>query len=160
MSLDNGCRGGFTPPRLDPQFSVRTGGVVPGAIPTVEQVARFIARCAEARVSLKATAGLHHPVRGEHPLTYEPDAPSATMFGFVNVFVAAALALAGEREQLLAAVLDERDARAFRFDDVGASWRDRRLSLDQLSAGRRFAVAFGSCSFREPVDDLQELALL
>ncbi len=26
--LGSGCRGGFTPPRIDPQFNVRTGGVV------------------------------------------------------------------------------------------------------------------------------------
>lgn len=139
---------------------IRTGGVVAGAIPSVLQVARFIARCAAAPVPFKATAGLHHPLRGDHRLTYEPDAPFAIMFGFVNVFMAAALALASAGEEELAAVLDEREAAAFHFDDMGASWRDRRLSLDDLSAARRFAVAFGSCSFREPVDDLEELALL
>ncbi len=26
--FDNGCRGGFNPPRIDPQFNVRTGGIV------------------------------------------------------------------------------------------------------------------------------------
>jgi hypothetical protein len=35
------------------------------------------------------------------------------------------------------------------------------LTLDQLRHARTsFALAFGSCSFREPVDDLRHLALL
>lgn len=146
--------------RAGAHAKLRTGGVVAGAIPPVAQVARFIARCAELGLPFKATAGLHHPLRGEYRLTYAPGAPSATMFGFVNVFVAAALACAGVTEAELAPLLDERDVAAFRFDAGGLAWRDRRLSLDQLAAGRRFAVAFGSCSFREPVDDLRELDLL
>ena len=28
QSFDSGCRGGFTPPQIDPQFTVRSGGVV------------------------------------------------------------------------------------------------------------------------------------
>jgi hypothetical protein len=71
---------------------LRTGGVVPEAIPHPAEVARFIAACAGAGVSFKATAGLHHAVRGEHPLTYAPGSPRAVMHGFLNVFAAAALA--------------------------------------------------------------------
>ena len=68
----------------------------------------------------KATAGLHHPMRCVKPLTYEPDAPSGTMHGFVNVFMAAALF------NRCGAILVEEDARAFRFDDDAASWRGHR----------------------------------
>src|ERR1700734_2869498 len=39
---------------------IRTGGVTADAIPSVEQVAEFIAACAEARVPFKATVGLTH----------------------------------------------------------------------------------------------------
>jgi fumarylacetoacetase len=73
----------------------RTGGVVPEAVPGPRALARFLVACARAGVGFKATAGLHHPVRAERALTYEPDAPRATMHGFLNVFAAAALARAG-----------------------------------------------------------------
>ena len=140
---------------------MRTGGVTAAAFPTPALVARFLARCAELKIPFKATAGLHHPLRGEQRLTYATDSQHATMFGFINLFFAAALAEAGAGESELAAVLDERRSTAFDFSDEGARWRDHAVSLEQLERTRRtFAASFGSCSFREPVDDLRELALL
>ncbi len=137
---------------------VRTGGVKPEAIPSITAVADFIRTCADQRLAFKATAGLHHPVRAEHALTYEPDAPRAVMHGFLNVFVAAALAWHGDRN--LEPVLTETDPTAFRFDDR-AHWRDRSLSAEQVRDARtNFAHAFGSCSFEEPVRDLETLGLL
>jgi hypothetical protein len=147
--------------RARARAKIRTGGVTGEAFPTAAQVARFIARCADHGVQFKATAGLHHPLRGEHRLTYADDASSATMFGFLNVFVASAFALTGMREDALRALLEETEASALAFGDDGLSWRGHRLSLDALTNARStFAVAFGSCSFREPVDDLHRLALL
>jgi hypothetical protein len=146
--------------RAGARAKIRTGGVAPDAFPPAAHVARFLARCAALQLPFKATAGLHHPLRGEHRLTYEPDAPTATMFGFLNVFVAGVLASRGASEAELAAVLEERSPSAFSFDDRGMSWRRHRVATGELAEARaRFAVAFGSCSFREPVDDLQELAL-
>ncbi len=140
---------------------IRTGGVTRDVFPTAEQIARFLVRCAERAVPFKATAGLHHPLRGEHRLTYEPDAPSATMFGFLNVFVAGAMATVGAGEVDLVAVLEERQHSAFEFLADGLRWRSHSVTLEQLASARAsFAVAFGSCSFREPVHDLQELGLL
>src|SRR5262249_44337983 len=69
---------------------LRTGGLKPDMIPGVDDVAEFIRACAERRLPFKSTAGLHHPVRKQHPLTYEPDAPQGVMHGFLNVFLAAA----------------------------------------------------------------------
>ena len=140
---------------------IRTGGVTAASVPTVAQVARFLVRCAEVRVPFKATAGLHHPLRGEYRLTYEQGGPSATMFGFLNVFVAAALARQGVGEDELVDLLEERDPTAIRFLAQGVRWRQREISAEALAATRAsFAVAFGSCSFREPVDDLHDLELL
>lgn len=137
---------------------VRTGGVKPEAIPALADVAAFILACADRRLAFKATAGLHHPVRAEHPLTYEPDAPRAVMHGFLNVFVAAALAWHGDRD--LEPVLAETDPAAFRFDDR-AHWRGRSLAAEQVRDARlHFAHSFGSCSFDEPVHDLEALGLL
>jgi hypothetical protein len=140
---------------------MRTGGVTPDAFPPPALVARFLVRCAELDVPFKATAGLHHPLRSEQRLTYEPGAPRSTMFGFLNVFLAGTLAAAGVGEDELIALLEERRSSAFAFSEHGARWRDHVVSLDQLMRARRsFAISFGSCSFREPVDDLRELALL
>jgi hypothetical protein len=78
----------------------------------------------------------------------------------MNVFVAGVLAARGVGEAELATVLEERNPVAFSFDHIGMTWHRHRVSTDELAAARAsFAVAFGSCSFREPVDDLQELAL-
>jgi hypothetical protein len=140
---------------------VRTGGVTPDAFPAPAALARFILACAELGVPFKATAGLHHPLRGEQPITYESGATAATMFGFLGVFTAAALARNGADEATVMQVLEERDASAFSFTDDSLRWRDRRLDVAQVSASRRdFALSFGSCSFREPVDDLRRLGIL
>lgn len=134
---------------------IRTGGVTADAFPAIERVAAFIRECRAEGVAFKATAGLHHPLRCVKPLTYEPNAATGTMHGFLNVFLAAAMA--GDEEAILA----ETDPRAFSFDDDGAVWRDRRVSTDDLARMRRdFAISFGSCSFEEPIADLQQLGWL
>lgn len=137
---------------------LRTGGVTPAAIPGVGDVAAFLRACADRRLAFKATAGLHHPVLAMQPLTYDADAPRAMTHGFLNVFLAAALAWHGDRD--LEPVLAETDPAAFRFDDR-AHWRDRSLSAGQVREAReKFAHSFGSCSFEEPVRDLEALGLL
>jgi hypothetical protein len=147
--------------RAGARAKVRTGGVTPDAFPPAAALARFIARCAEVGVPFKATAGLHHPLRAEHPLTYAPDAPRGTMYGFLNVFAAGAFALAGMREAALVQLLEERDPTALVFDDDALRWRGHAIALHQLTAARAsLAIAFGSCSFREPVDDLHQLELI
>jgi hypothetical protein len=147
--------------RSGARAKIRTGGVTPEVFPTAAQCARFIASCAEHGVAFKATAGLHHPLRGDYRLTYAADAPRGTMFGFLNMFVAAAFARSGMPEETLAELLDERDAAAFRFTDDAIAWRSSSLSLNDVCAARATsAIAFGSCSFREPIDDLHQLGLL
>lgn len=139
---------------------IRTGGLTPDAFPTTVQVVRFIARCVAHAVSFKATAGLHHPWRSEYRLTYAPDAPTGTMFGFMNVLLATASLHAGFGEDDTARLLEERDPAAASFDERGVAWRGRLLPLDALKRARESMVAFGSCSFREPVADLHSIALL
>lgn len=140
---------------------IRTGGLKPEAIPSPEDVARFIIACADRGLAFKATAGLHHPIRKEQALTYEPDAPRAVMHGFINVLMAAAFAFHGEKDlKVIAAIIDERDASAFRFDQK-AWWSDRSLTAEQVADAREhFVHSIGSCSFMEPVEDLQALGLL
>ena len=139
----------------------RTGGITPDAFPTATELAHFIVSCAQLEVPFKATAGLHHPLRGEQRLTYDSEAPTATMFGFLDVFVAATFARSGADEDVLVRLLEERDAAAFTFDGDVLRWRDRVLDVAQVKKARRdFALSFGSCSFREPVDDLHRLGVL
>jgi hypothetical protein len=136
----------------------RTGGVTPESIPSVDAVAEYIATCARMKLPFKATAGLHHPIRAPNPLTYEPFAPEAATHGFLNVFLAAAFAWSGVKS--IEPILAEEDGGAFRFDDR-AHWRDLSHTADQVETARtQFAHSFGSCSFSEPVQDLEALGWL
>lgn len=137
---------------------VRTGGVTVDAFPRSGKLLDFIVGCRRERVPFKATAGLHHAIRGSYRLTYEPNSPAGTMYGFLNVFLAAALVWAGDDEATALALLEERDASALVFSDDAITWRGRRITAEELRASRdAFAISFGSCSFREPVDELARL---
>lgn len=140
---------------------VRTGGVTADAFPASRNLARFIAACAEEDVAFKATAGLHHPLRSVNRLTYKPDSQSAMMHGFLNVFLAAAFAQNGLDVEQLAEILDETSPEAFRFDEGCVFWRDEILVVGHIRNARNlFSISFGSCSFTEPIEDLQRLQLL
>jgi hypothetical protein len=140
---------------------IRTGGVVPDAIPTCADLAGFLARAATVGVPLKATAGLHHPIRSVQRLTYADDSPRTMMHGFLNVFLAAAGVRAGMNANEAENLLEETSPTALQFDDHAASWRHHRWTRDHLQATRReFAISFGSCSFQEPIDDLKSMKLL
>ena len=137
---------------------VRTGGVTADAFPTSAQLARFIAACVEAGVPFKATAGLHHPLRAVYRFTYEPGSATGTMFGFLNVFLAAALLCAGGPVSDAQALLEETDASAFDITDDAIAWRGHRFDVARLAAARGLAVSFGSCSFREPIEELRAIS--
>ena len=140
---------------------VRTGGITADSIPPAGEVMRFIRACKRHGVPFKATAGLHHLVRAEYPLTYEPGSPKSRMFGYLNVFLAAAFIDAGASDDDALAILEEPDASAFLFDDSGVSWRGRHLGTGALETTRReFAISFGSCSFSEPVTEAREAGLV
>ncbi len=145
--------------RAGARAKVRTGGVTPESVPGAAEVIDFISACRREAVAFKATAGLHHPIRGSYKLTYEPNSPIGTMYGFLNVFVASALLYSGETEHTAIAALEENDRTAFVFEDDAIVWRDKRIPAEQIEASRReFAISFGSCSFREPIDELRPLS--
>jgi hypothetical protein len=144
--------------RAGARAKVRTGGVTPESIPPAKDVIDFIIACRRDAVPFKATAGLHHPIRGSYRLTYAPDSPVGLMYGFLNVFVASALVYAGERAETAIAALEESDRQAFAIEDDAIVWRGRRITAEQIEASRQeLANSFGSCSFREPVDELATL---
>jgi hypothetical protein len=105
------------------------------------------------------------------PLTYEPDARTGMMHGFLNLFTAAAIAWrradAGNAEprKTLASCLADEERANWHFDDRAMTWSGGdepvRISTEALRATREhFAHSFGSCSFEEPLNDLHQLDLL
>jgi hypothetical protein len=139
---------------------VRTGGVTPGAFPTPAALARFLVSSAKAGVAFKATAGLHHAIRSCYPLTYEPNSPTEHMHGFLNLSVAAALVKSEVDEATVADALADSSSAAFEFEPDGVLWRGFAIGLETLTQTRRFFRSFGSCSLREPAEELARMSLL
>lgn len=137
-------------------LKLRTGGVTADAFPAPEQLAAAVVAARDAGLAAKFTAGLHHPFRQHRP---EVGAP---MHGFVNVFAAGLLAHAhGLDAPAVARILRDEDPAAFSFGPAALAWRDISVTADAIVSLRRSAlVAFGSCSFDEPRDDLRALGLL
>jgi hypothetical protein len=129
------------------RIKLRCGGQ---SVPSVEQVALVLAACRDAGCVLKATAGLHHPIRrgSEH--------------GFLNLLTAAAFAhLHGLSAAELEPLLAEEDPAAFGVTSEGLTAGEWRVSGAEIAAAREALFAgFGSCSWREPVEDLQALGIL
>lgn len=141
--------------RVGALAKVRTGGTTPELFPTPEQLTLFLLAATRHRVAFKATAGLHHPIRGEFPLTYAPDAPHHIMYGFVNVLLATAELVRGGDGETAQVILEDADPRHFPREPNGIGWCDTRYSTEELLAVRaEYFLGFGSCSFREPVDEL------
>lgn len=137
----------------------RTGGTTPDSIPSAASVARFLATCVRLEVPFKLTAGLHHPLRAEYPLTYDSEPERAVMHGFLNAFLAVALLRTGGSEEEATELLQETSRYAITFSDVAISWRHHRFDEIALGDARRLATGFGSCSFAEPVEGLVEMGI-
>lgn len=135
---------------------LRCGGVVPQAFPDPGEVADFMhAAIAQHEVPMKATAGLHHPVRH---LDHELGVP---MHGFLNLLTAAAFARKGMDRAELLGILACEDPHRFRLGERGLEWEGAYADVDDLRAMRAQAfVSYGSCSFSEPTSDLRELGIL
>jgi hypothetical protein len=117
---------------------VRCGG---RHVPTAEELAEFIRGCRERGLVFKATAGLHHayPTEAEH--------------GFLNVLAAAVF---GDEEE----ALRERSP-AFALDAASFRWRDQEALPGQLADVRASLFhSIGTCSFFEPVEELEQLGIL
>lgn len=141
---------------------IRTGGVTADAFPSATEIIRFVRACLAANVPFKATAGLHHPIRCFRPLTYEELSAMGTMHGFLNLFLMTGFAREGYRFALLEDVMEEEFDEVFRFEDKAVTWRESHtLNIWQIEALRQKGIqSFGSCSFDEPVADLQKLGIL
>lgn len=140
---------------------LRTGGLTPEAVPTVEVLADFMLACAEAEVPWKATAGLHHALRGEFPVSYQPGCAQAAMHGFLNVMTASLLAWSSTGREAVLTALGEQRAGAFGLEKNAMSWHGHRFGTEQIEEMRaKFFLSFGSCSFEEPIEDLTRMGWL
>jgi hypothetical protein len=147
---------GTAPPNVTVGAKVRCGGQVAGATPSVDDLAAFAVAAHAHDVPWKATAGLHHPVRGAHGVS-----GGVVPHGFLNLFIAGAALHAGALDAArVAEVIAETEPRAFVVDPAHVGWRDVRVEAEQVGAARERCVSFGSCSFDEPVNDLRELGIL
>jgi hypothetical protein len=135
---------------------VRCGGTMPAAFPSTAQIAAALLACERQRVSLKATAGLHHPLRHFNAEV------GAKMHGFLNVFGAGLMAKYYQFDQAqLIAMLEDEDSTHFGFDDTGFAWQTYNVSADEIAVARdTLLTSYGSCSFDQPRDDLRALSLL
>ena len=147
---------------LEQKAKIRTGGTEQNAFPETREIIRFVRSCMAANVPFKATAGLHHPLRCFKPLTYADDAPQGTMHGFLNMLLMTGFARESFRVGTLEEIMEEEFEEVFEFTDAGVTWRGEHfLSNAHLERLRRKGMhSFGSCSFDEPISDLQELGLL
>ena len=141
---------------------IRTGGMTADAFPSSAEIIRFVQMCVAAKVPFKATAGLHHPMRCFKALSYEPDAPHGMMHGFLNLFLTTGFAKQGFKPNILEELMEDEFAEGFDFSDGGVNWhQDYFLPTIQLKKLREEnIISFGSCSFEEPIEDLQSLEIL
>jgi hemoglobin-like flavoprotein len=119
---------------------VRCGGVAPGSVPSIAEVATFVVAAARANLPFKATAGLHHLFAMTNP-----DASTSWRHGFANILAATQCAQNGGDLNEVAAVLGEVNP-----DHLRAQLRSANLPLVR----ERGLLALGTCSITEPVADL------
>jgi hypothetical protein len=124
---------------VEGETKLRCGGA---RVPSVEEVASFVRRCRTGGLVFKATAGLHHAYpteAGEH--------------GFLNLLAAVTF---GDEEAALRAPRG-----AFELDERSFRWGEREADAEQLAQVRATLFhSIGSCSFFEPVGELEELGIL
>jgi hypothetical protein len=118
---------------------IRCGGE---RVPSVADLAEFIRGCRERGLVFKATAGLHH--------AYPTDAGE---HGYLNVLAAAVF---GDEQE----ALGERPP-AFALDETSFRWRDREaLPMHLADVRASLFHSIGTCSFFEPVEELEQLGIL
>ena len=136
-------------------FKIRCGGIKPEMMPPSENVAHTILYCKEKGISLKATAGLHHPLK------HFNDDLGGLMHGFINVFGSAILAKVNDFSfETLVQMLNDEKPDSFIFSENTLSWKNYSVTSEEIKKYRSFITSYGSCSFDEPIEDLQTLKLL
>ena len=131
----------------DLRLKFRTGGLSADAFPEATELATCLEATLDRELRFKCTAGLHHALRHRAPDT------GFEHHGFLNVLLATRASLDGDGAEAVAAVLELAAPAAVvaLLDEAGT---------DRVLSARRWFTSFGSCSVREPLEDLVALALL
>lgn len=120
------------------RLKFRTGGLDASAFPSATVLAEWIDAALDREMQFKCTAGLHRAVRHTGEDGHEHH-------GFLNILAATARAFDGASREEVVATLEARDLTVTHGD---------------IERGRRWFISFGSCSVREPWDDLRALGLV
>lgn len=136
-------------------LKLRTGGMEAQHFPSGAALADVIELCESSNIPWKATAGLHHP------LPYACPDIGVTMHGFLNLLLGVVLwgAKKVTSSQLRELVTDA-NADHFVFSDDHVGWQGACADQMEILSGRDRFLSFGSCSFSEPIEDLETLGLL
>lgn len=126
---------------------LRTGGLHADLFPSPRELAGTLHACVARGVAAKCTAGLHHAVRHTDPAT------GFDHHGFLNVLLAVGALTAGATPAVAATWLAETDSGT--VATAVLTWPG-----DRAQRARASFTSFGTCSVREPVDDLVALGLL
>ncbi|MFP5249587.1 MAG: hypothetical protein ACLGP3_07155 [Acidobacteriota bacterium] len=140
------------------RIKIRMGGMAVEAFPTPQAAAQLLAELAGRRMLFKATAGLHHPVRGRYALSSAPQNSTAVMHGFMNLACAAALLHFGGEAAEAQHMLEEEWPGAWQVRPDAILWGENGWNADELQEVRQhFLIGVGSCSFAEPIEELEAL---
>jgi hypothetical protein len=129
------------------RLKFRTGGLDADAFPAAHELAACLEAALDREAPFKCTAGLHHAVR------HRAEETGFEHHGFLNVLLATRATLDSAAVDDVAALLETTDPEAVvrALDEHGD---------DALTRTRRWFTSFGSCSVREPLDDLVGLDLV
>ena len=136
-------------------YKVRTGGLEAKDFPSIDKLSSIIFECNNFGVQIKATAGLHHPIR-----RYD-NSVQTHMYGFINVISACVLASIHELDfTTIYEILQDENPENFKFSDQKFTWQKYEVTKEQIEFSRiKSFSSFGSCSFDDPRFDLQTLGL-
>ncbi|MFW9854739.1 MAG: hypothetical protein ACFFFG_06745 [Candidatus Thorarchaeota archaeon] len=141
----------YNPNRIG--FKIRTGGETKASIPSVEFVSRVIYECGRLNIPLKATAGLHHPLR------HYDIGSDQILHGFINLIGAAVLNYENELTlETIQKIIETEDTNDFVFGNGDFRWNNYAISEVKIAEARqRTFISFGSCDFDDPRLDLKKL---
>ena len=137
-------------------YKVRTGGIESKDFPSLDKLSSIILECNNHGIQLKATAGLHHPIR-HYDISVQTH-----MYGFINVISACVLTSVYKLDfKTIYDILQDEDPLNFKFTDQKFSWKNYEVTKEQIEFSRiKSFISFGSCSFDDPRADLASLGLL
>lgn len=125
------------------RLKYRTGGLVPGAFPTPDQLAWLVVGAVRRGIPFKLTAGLHRGMRYTDPAT------GFAHHGFLNIARAVDAARSGAGEAEAAAIL---------MDESAGELADWAAATD--GSWRESFLSFGTCNVDEPLESLRDLGIV